>query len=88
MGVHRLVESPAPSGAASVGVRRSTSTSQGATRYELALPADATGPGRARALLTDAARAWELDDEVYQDAAMVVTERAPRCRTGIPISAC
>ena len=43
-------------------------------RHELALPADPTAPGRARALLQDAARAWGLDDELYQDAAMVVTE--------------
>ena len=43
-------------------------------RHELELPADPTAPGRARALLQDAARGWGLDDELHQDAAMVVTE--------------
>jgi anti-sigma regulatory factor (Ser/Thr protein kinase) len=42
--------------------------------FELALPADATAPRRARALLQEAARAWAVDDELYHDAAMVVTE--------------
>src|SRR5947209_6081869 len=41
---------------------------------ELALPADATAPRRARALLHAAAHDWGLDDDVHQDAAMVVTE--------------
>jgi anti-sigma regulatory factor (Ser/Thr protein kinase) len=40
----------------------------------LGLPADATAPGRARALLRAAADDWDLDGELYQDAAMVVTE--------------
>jgi anti-sigma regulatory factor (Ser/Thr protein kinase) len=45
-----------------------------ARHRELVLPADPAAPGRARALLRDAAQEWELDDDVYQDAAMVVTE--------------
>jgi anti-sigma regulatory factor (Ser/Thr protein kinase) len=43
-------------------------------RRELALPADATAPRAARALLQEAAADWEVDDELYHDAAMVVTE--------------
>lgn len=43
-------------------------------RHELALPADATAPRRARALLDAAAQEWGLDDDLHQDAAMVVTE--------------
>jgi anti-sigma regulatory factor (Ser/Thr protein kinase) len=46
----------------------------GGRRYELALPVDPTAPGRARALLHDATRAWDVGDDLYQDAAMVVTE--------------
>ena len=42
--------------------------------HELALPADPTAPARARTLLRDATQAWDLDDEAYQDAALVVTE--------------
>jgi anti-sigma regulatory factor (Ser/Thr protein kinase) len=38
------------------------------------LPPDATAPGRARALLRAAARDWDVDGDLYQDAAMVVTE--------------
>jgi anti-sigma regulatory factor (Ser/Thr protein kinase) len=41
---------------------------------ELALPADPTAPRRARAVLQAAAREWNVDDDLYQDAAMVVTE--------------
>jgi anti-sigma regulatory factor (Ser/Thr protein kinase) len=41
---------------------------------ELALPADPTAPRRARALLQAAAREWNVDGDLYQDAAMVVTE--------------
>jgi anti-sigma regulatory factor (Ser/Thr protein kinase) len=40
----------------------------------LVLPADATAPGRARALLRAAADDWGVDGELYHDAAMVVTE--------------
>ena len=43
-------------------------------RRELVLPADPTAPGRARALLRAAAQEWNVDDELCQDAAMVVTE--------------
>ena len=43
-------------------------------RNELALPADSTAPRRARALLRAATEDWGLDDDLYQDAAMVVTE--------------
>jgi anti-sigma regulatory factor (Ser/Thr protein kinase) len=45
-----------------------------ARRYELALPADRTAPRRARALLHEAATDWGVADELYHDAAMVVTE--------------
>ena len=45
-----------------------------ARRLELVLPADPTAPGRARALLNDAVEDWDLDDELHQDAAMVITE--------------
>jgi anti-sigma regulatory factor (Ser/Thr protein kinase) len=43
-------------------------------RYELALPADPTAPGRARALLRQAAAEWGVDEEPMHDAAMIVTE--------------
>ena len=43
-------------------------------RRELALPADATAPRSARGLLQEAARDWDVDDDLYHDAAMVVTE--------------
>jgi anti-sigma regulatory factor (Ser/Thr protein kinase) len=43
-------------------------------RHEVALPADPTAPRRARALLRAAIEDWDLDDDLYQDAAMVVTE--------------
>jgi anti-sigma regulatory factor (Ser/Thr protein kinase) len=45
-----------------------------ARRYELALPADPTAPRQARALLQEAATDWGVPDELYHDAAMVVTE--------------
>lgn len=60
-----------------VGSRRAEPAPDGdgaARRYELVLPADPTAPGRARALLRTAAQEWDVDDEVCQDAAMVVTE--------------
>jgi anti-sigma regulatory factor (Ser/Thr protein kinase) len=41
---------------------------------ELALPADPTAPRQARSLLQAAAQEWNLDDDLHQDAAMVVTE--------------
>jgi len=56
---------PAPGGSPADGAVR---------RRELVLPADPTAPGRARALLRGAAREWDIDDELCQDAAMVVTE--------------
>lgn len=43
-------------------------------RHAVELPADPTAPRRARALLRAATRDWELDDDLYEDAAMVVTE--------------
>ena len=43
-------------------------------RNEVALPADSTAPRRARALLRAATEDWGLDDDLYEDAAMVVTE--------------
>ena len=43
-------------------------------RRELVLPADATAPGRARAFLRSAAQEWGVDDDLVQDAAMVLTE--------------
>jgi anti-sigma regulatory factor (Ser/Thr protein kinase) len=45
-----------------------------ACRNEVALPADPTAPRRARALLRAATQDWGLDDDLYEDAAMVVTE--------------
>jgi anti-sigma regulatory factor (Ser/Thr protein kinase) len=52
-----------------------TADADGAVRRrEQVLPADPTAPGRARALLRAAAREWDVDDELCQDAAMVVTE--------------
>jgi anti-sigma regulatory factor (Ser/Thr protein kinase) len=42
--------------------------------HELVLPADATAPRRARELLASAVQEWDVDDDLYQDAAMVVTE--------------
>jgi anti-sigma regulatory factor (Ser/Thr protein kinase) len=43
-------------------------------RHEAALPADPTAPRRARALLQAAVTEWDVDDDLHQDAAMVVTE--------------
>jgi anti-sigma regulatory factor (Ser/Thr protein kinase) len=43
-------------------------------QHEIALPADPTAPRRARALLRAAVVEWDLDDDVYEDAAMVLTE--------------
>jgi anti-sigma regulatory factor (Ser/Thr protein kinase) len=43
-------------------------------RRELVLPADATAPGRARAFLRRAAQEWGIDEDLAQDAAMVLTE--------------
>ena len=43
-------------------------------RHEVELPADPTGPRRARALLRAATQDWNLGDDLYEDAAMVVTE--------------
>ena len=41
---------------------------------ELVLPADPTAPGLARALLRCATQEWGVDDDLAQDAAMVITE--------------
>jgi anti-sigma regulatory factor (Ser/Thr protein kinase) len=41
---------------------------------ELVLPADPTAPGMARAFLRSAAQEWGVDDDLAQDAAMVLTE--------------
>jgi anti-sigma regulatory factor (Ser/Thr protein kinase) len=41
---------------------------------QLALPADATAPGLARAFLRRVTRDWEVSDDVVEDAAMVTTE--------------
>jgi anti-sigma regulatory factor (Ser/Thr protein kinase) len=43
-------------------------------RRELLLPADPTAPGVARAFLRCAAEEWGVDDDLAQDAAMVITE--------------
>jgi anti-sigma regulatory factor (Ser/Thr protein kinase) len=43
-------------------------------RYELALPADPTAPGRARTLLRRLGAEWGVEEEPLHDAAMVVTE--------------
>ncbi len=45
-----------------------------ARHREIALPADPTAPRRARALLQAAVQDWDVDDDLHQDAAMVVTE--------------
>jgi anti-sigma regulatory factor (Ser/Thr protein kinase) len=41
---------------------------------EVVLPADATAPARARAFLRTATDEWGIDDDLAQDAAMVITE--------------
>ncbi|MGZ8750795.1 MAG: ATP-binding protein [Pseudonocardia sp.] len=41
---------------------------------ELLLPADPTAPGAARAFLRCATEEWGVDDDLAQDAAMVITE--------------
>lgn len=46
----------------------------GVRRRELRLPDDPSAPRRARALLQAAAQEWDVDEELYHDAAMVVTE--------------
>jgi anti-sigma regulatory factor (Ser/Thr protein kinase) len=43
-------------------------------QHEIALPADPTAPRRARALLRAAVSEWDVDDDTYEDAAMVLTE--------------
>jgi anti-sigma regulatory factor (Ser/Thr protein kinase) len=43
-------------------------------RREVDLPADPTAPRRARTLLQSVVQEWDVDDDLYQDAAMVVTE--------------
>ena len=43
-------------------------------RYQLALPADPTAPGRARAVLHRVGAEWGVDEEPLHDAAMIVTE--------------
>lgn len=54
------------------------SATRGRTRTirprELVLPADATAPGRARLFLRAATQEWGIDDDLAQDAAMVITE--------------
>jgi anti-sigma regulatory factor (Ser/Thr protein kinase) len=44
------------------------------THRELVLPADASAPGMARTFLRCAAEQWGVDDDVAEDAAMVITE--------------
>jgi anti-sigma regulatory factor (Ser/Thr protein kinase) len=41
---------------------------------ELVLPAEASAPGAARAFLRCVAEEWGVDDDLVQDAAMVITE--------------
>lgn len=43
-------------------------------RHDIELPGDPTAPRRARALLRTVTQAWDIDDDLYQDAAIVVTE--------------
>jgi anti-sigma regulatory factor (Ser/Thr protein kinase) len=43
-------------------------------RRERALPADATAPRQARALLEAVVTEWGVDGDLHEDAAMVVTE--------------
>jgi anti-sigma regulatory factor (Ser/Thr protein kinase) len=47
---------------------------QGNGHRELLLPADPTAPGVARAFLRCATEEWGVDDDLAQDAAMVITE--------------
>jgi anti-sigma regulatory factor (Ser/Thr protein kinase) len=46
----------------------------GQVHCELVLPVDASAPGMARAFLRRVAEQWGDDDELAQDAAMVITE--------------
>jgi anti-sigma regulatory factor (Ser/Thr protein kinase) len=46
----------------------------GQVHRELVLPADASAPGMARAFLRGAAAQWGVDDDLAQDAAIVITE--------------
>ena len=59
-------------------------------RRELVLPGDATAPGRARAFLRGVAVEWDVDEELVQDAAMVLTElvanAVDHARTGSTLS--
>jgi anti-sigma regulatory factor (Ser/Thr protein kinase) len=68
----RLAEEPAGRGA-SLDVQRGSRV-EALDQVELALPADPTAPGLARALLHEVTRSWGLDDDLHEDAAMVVTE--------------
>jgi anti-sigma regulatory factor (Ser/Thr protein kinase) len=43
-------------------------------RRELTLPAEPASPRHARTLLRAAATEWEVDEDIYEDAAMIVTE--------------
>ena len=64
--LHRRTQPPhrsAPRGRPSVNGHR-----------ELLLPADPTAPGVARAFLRCATEEWGVDDDLAQDAAMVITE--------------
>lgn len=55
--------------------RSADAASAAASRLrETTLPADPTAPRQARALLRSAAEEWDLDDDLHQDGAMVVTE--------------
>lgn len=45
-------------------------------RVEAEFPAEASAPGRARRLLTTTLREWGLDDDLVDDAALVVSELA------------
>ena len=54
--------------------RRARSRSVVGAHRELLLPADPTAPGAARAFLRCAAQEWAVDDDLAQDAAMVITE--------------
>jgi anti-sigma regulatory factor (Ser/Thr protein kinase) len=57
--------------------RRSTARASvhvGQVHRELVLPADPSAPGMARAFLRGAAEQWGVDDDLAQDAAIVITE--------------
>ena len=70
----RLATGFMTSGRAAAGPRTSSGARPCTCCREAGLPADATAPRQARTVLAAAVAEWDLGEDVYEDAAMVVTE--------------